>query len=105
MTGQSKRSIYLEDRVISQMLNDPRILQLIPSLNGIRATIEKLNSSTCSMCQATKKREHVNAIRLAKQYVLGASKDAQSRVKSLMRVDEIRVVEKPAAGKPLVRVI
>jgi hypothetical protein len=105
MTKPAPRVIYLEDRVISQMLNDPRILQLIPSLSSIKTTIQKLNSNTCAMCQAVKKRELINATRLAKQYVLSASRDSQAKVKALMRVDQIRVVEKPAAGKPMIRVI
>ena len=102
---KTPRMVYLEDRVINQMLGDPRILQLIPSLSGIKRTLDKISSNTCAMCQAAKKREQINAIRLAKQYVLSASRDAQAKLKAIMHVDQIRIVEKPAAGKPMVRVI
>ena len=105
MTKPAPRVIYLEDRVINQMLNDPRILQLVPSLNGIKTTIQKLQAGNCAMCQAVKKRELINTMRLAKQYILSTSRDTQAKVKAIMRVDQIRVVEKPAAGKPMMRVI
>ena len=96
-----KNLLVVDNKVINNMLKDPRIIKNIPCLKisaDQLSTIAK-GGRFCHSCNTKKKQIATNAIKSARQCIKSLKGKQLSTLKGLLNVKQIRVVAKNAQGK------
>lgn len=97
----SQNLVTIEDSTIRSMMQDPRVMELLPCLKGPKQAIEstKKGGTNCQRCQAERKQIVGDAIRTAKNCIRSARGQRLTDIKKVLGTRQIRVVAKNARGK------
>lgn len=93
--------LTIEDSTIRAMLNDPRIVELLPCLNTTKQQLQSVQKGgkLCGRCARDKKHVTGEAFRAAKQCIKDVRGQRLTQLKSFLGARQLRVVVRNAAGK------
>ncbi len=93
--------LTVEDSTIKAMMADPRIMTLLPCLNGPKTQLAGISTGgrDCQRCQAEKKQIAKDAMRTAMSCVGSLRGSRLTEVKMLLGARQLRIYAKNALGK------
>ena len=92
--------LTVEDSTIRSMMQDPRVMELLPCLKGPKQSIEstKKGGTNCQRCQAERKQIVSDALRTARNCIKSARGQRLNDIKKALGTRQLRVVAKNAKG-------
>lgn len=93
--------LLIEEPQIRMMVQDHRILEILPCLRGPGTTLTRLTKGhkDCPKCQKKLRMERADAIRSAMQCIQGARGSTLARLKAALNARQLRVVVAGGDGK------
>jgi len=87
------RETTLDDYGIQLLLQNPKIVQMIPCLAGPQMNLKSIDpgGTACQECNATKAALKATAINTAKDCIIGMAADKLGPLKAILNVDSIKV--------------
>ena len=101
MATEQKNLLVIEDSTIRSMMNDPRMVELMPQLATAKKQLESIKKGkpNCRRCKAEKKQIVADAMNMAKGAVRSLRGAKLSQAKRLLNTRQLRVVARNGRGK------
>ncbi len=93
--------LVIEDQTLKAMLVDPRLMALIPCLEGPKQQLAKIQpgGKDCRKCESQKRQAAKNAMLTAKQCLVALRGAKLGEVKAILGTNQLRLYLKNASGK------
>ena len=89
-----KNLLVIEDKTIKVMMQDPRVMQLLPCLKGPQMQLKSTQKGgrNCTRCQAKKRQIASDAIRVARDCIKNTRGSRLTELKQLLGTKQIQII-------------
>ena len=96
--------LTLDDAKIVSILNDPRIVTILPCLSGPKSKLQDLEpgGKFCQLCDAKKGGVKTAAMASARQCILQVRGDKLKELKTLLNARQLRIYVRQANNKKMI---